>query len=149
MPYEEQLEAKIGILRDCLSRIGKINYQDEIKIIPSPKPFNYRARAQWHIEREAGKSVIFKEIRTEVIDVENCPIITPELNETLTDLRENIEWETFSAEIVEIEAANSNGKKFQYSRMKFLSRPKKSISAKMESRYFYSANIFFSGKSIF
>ena len=61
MPYEKQLEAKIGILRDCLSRIGKINFQGEIKIIPSPKPFNYRARAQWHIDTRKQKNRLFSE----------------------------------------------------------------------------------------
>ncbi len=144
MPYEIQLEAKIGILRDCLSRIGKINYQDEIKIIPSPKPFNYRARAQWHVDTRSRKVGYFQRNSHTVIDVETCPIITPELNETLEDLRKNIAWESFWAEIVEIEAANFNEKVSVFSAE--IIEPTEEIDFLLgENKYFYSANIFFQG----
>lgn len=144
MPYEAQLEAKLEILRDCLSRIGKINYTGEIKIIPSPKPFEYRARAQWHVDTRNRKIGYFQRNSHRVIDVETCPIITPELNETLADLRENIEWESFFAEIVGIEAANSNGKVSIFSDE--IIEPTEEIDfLQNESRYFYSANIFFQG----
>ena len=36
MSYAAQLDAKVGIVRDCLHRIGKIEYDAEIPIIPSP-----------------------------------------------------------------------------------------------------------------
>jgi 23S rRNA (uracil1939-C5)-methyltransferase len=144
MSYETQLEAKIGILRDCLSRIGKINFSGEIKIIPSPKPFEYRARAQWHIDTRSRKIGYFQRNSHRIIDVETCPIITPELNETLEDLRKNIAWESFWAEIVEIEVANSGEKVSIFSDE--ILEPTEEIDFQLnENKYFYSANIFFQG----
>lgn len=144
MPYEIQLEAKLGILQDCLSRIGKINFEGEIKIIPSPKPFDYRARAQWHLDAVRRKFGYFQRNSHRIIDVENCPILTPELNETLRDLRENVEWKNFHSELVEIEAANGNGKVSVFSDE--ILEPTEEIDfLQNENRYFYSANIFFQG----
>jgi len=40
--YQAQLNAKIAIVRDCLTRIGKINYEKDIPIIASPKDYEYR-----------------------------------------------------------------------------------------------------------
>ena len=48
MNYRAQLAAKVGIIRDNLRRIGKIEYENEIPIIASPEQFGYRLRAQWH-----------------------------------------------------------------------------------------------------
>jgi len=46
MSYQAQLDTKVGIIRDCLHRIGKVDYDKEIPIIPSPAEFGYRLRAQ-------------------------------------------------------------------------------------------------------
>jgi len=107
MDYETQLEAKIAIVRDCLSRIGKINYEKEIQVIGSPRDYKYRARAAWHVYTRRKKIGYFQRNSHQIIDVETCPILTPELQKTLTELRETIEWESFWGEIVEIEVANS------------------------------------------
>jgi 23S rRNA (uracil1939-C5)-methyltransferase len=37
LSYENQLRAKTEIIRDCLTRIGKIEYEREISIIASPR----------------------------------------------------------------------------------------------------------------
>src|SRR4029079_8352533 len=55
MTYQAQLDAKIAIIRDCLHRIGKLDYDQEIPIISSPAEFGYRLRAQWHIDGRAQK----------------------------------------------------------------------------------------------
>jgi 23S rRNA (uracil1939-C5)-methyltransferase len=47
--YEAQLAAKIAIIKDCLARIGKINYEKEIRIIGSPKYFDNRQSARLQI----------------------------------------------------------------------------------------------------
>jgi len=46
MKYTAQLGAKVEIIRDNLRRIGKIEYDNEIPIVPSPAEFGYRLRAQ-------------------------------------------------------------------------------------------------------
>ncbi len=144
MPYKAQLEAKIEILRDCLTRIGKINFSGEIEIIPSPKPFDYRARAQWHIDTRRRKIGYFQRNSHRVIDVAHCPILTPELNETLSELRESIVWESFYAEIVEIEAANAGEQVSIFSDE--ILEPTEEIAFELNGKkYFYSANIFFQG----
>ncbi|HLO18543.1 MAG TPA: class I SAM-dependent RNA methyltransferase [Anaerolineales bacterium] len=54
LPYEEQLNAKREILRDQLSRIGRIENPPVQKMIASPDPWNYRNHVQFHLT-EAGK----------------------------------------------------------------------------------------------
>jgi 23S rRNA (uracil1939-C5)-methyltransferase len=83
--YQSQLAAKLEIIRDCLRRIGKIEWQREIKIYQSPDEWRYRTRAQW--KREKSKLGYFKRSSHRVCDVAECPILTRSLQETLTDLR--------------------------------------------------------------
>ncbi len=144
MDYEAQLAAKIGIIKDCLTRIGKINFAGEIEIIPSPKQFGYRARAQWHVDTRRRRIGYFRRNSHDVIDVETCPILTNELQATLTDLRGEIEWESFWSEKVEIEAANAGSEVSVYSSE--IVEPTEEISfASGENRYFYDAQSFFQG----
>lgn len=144
MSYEKQMEAKIGILQDCLTRIGKLNYTSEIQIIPSPKPFEYRSRAQWHLATRIKKVGYFESNSHRVIDVENCPILTPELNETLSDLRNNVDWKSFSSEIVDIETANAGENVSVFSDELIV--PTKEIAYELKGKkYAYGANIFFQG----
>ncbi len=144
MDYAAQLRAKVGILTDCLTRIGKINFGGEIGIIGSPQPFGYRSRAQWHIDTRRQRIGYFRRGSHDVIDVEICPIITGELQKTLTDLRSEIDWESFWAERVEIEAASAGEKVSIYSSE--LVEPTDEISYQLdENRYFYDAQSFFQG----
>ena len=45
LKYEAQLEAKVAIVRDCLTRIGRINYEKDIPIIGSPRSICSRSNA--------------------------------------------------------------------------------------------------------
>jgi 23S rRNA (uracil1939-C5)-methyltransferase len=142
--YEAQLAAKVGIIKDCLTRIGKINYENEIKIIGSPKPFGYRARAQWHVDTKRKKIGYFRRNSHSVIDVKHCPILTDELQDTLDELRETIDWESFSGEKLEIEAANAGGEVSVYSSE--IVEPTAELAYDLNGhRYFYDANTFFQG----
>ncbi len=144
MSYDAQLRAKVGILEDSLTRIGKINFEGEIKVIASPKPFAYRSRAQWHLDTHRRRIGYFRRNSHSVIDVESCPIITAELQETLTDLRASVEWDSFWAERVEIEAASAGEQVSVYSSE--IVEPTEEISfASGENRYFYDARSFFQG----
>lgn len=80
MSYQAQLEAKVTIIRDCLQRIGKIDLAEDIPIVPSPRELEYRSRAQWHLDTRAKKFGYFRRNSHEVIDVGECPILTPELD---------------------------------------------------------------------
>lgn len=142
--YAAQLEAKVGILRDCLSRIGKINYEAEIPIFGSPREYEYRSRAQWHLDSRRKKIGYFQRKSHEIIDVEACPILVPELQEVLTELRENVEWESFWSEIVEIEIASANGETSVYSAE--IIEPTEEITFSSGGEiYFHDATSFFQG----
>jgi len=144
LKYEAQLNAKVEIIKDCLSRIGKINYEREIPIIGSPRFYEYRSRAQWHVDVRGKKIGYFKGNSHDVIDVEVCPILVPEMQSLLTELRETIEWESFAGRIVEIEAATSGEDASIYSRE--ILEPTEEISFTANgNRYFYDADTFFQG----
>lgn len=107
MNYAAQLDAKVGIIGDCLHRIGKIEYDAEISIIPSPLQFGYRSRARWHIDRDKKAIGYFRRDSHEVIDVHKCPILTTELQSALDDLRMRLNWDEIWSDKAQIEAANS------------------------------------------
>ena len=144
MTYEAQLAGKISIIRDCLSRIGKINFEGEIPIIASSSPYGYRSRAQWHTDTRAKKIGYFKRFSHNIVDVEYCPILAPPLQKTLTNFRENLRWEEFWSQDVKIEAANAGENISIYSTE--IIEPTREISFEAgENRYFYNAESFFQG----
>jgi len=108
MSYDAQLEAKAELVRDCLHRIGKIEYEAEISVIPSPHPYGYRSRARWHIERERKAIGYFRRDSHEVIDVLSCPILTPGLQSTLEYIRESMDWDGIWSERADLEAATGD-----------------------------------------
>jgi 23S rRNA (uracil1939-C5)-methyltransferase len=54
LPYEEQLKVKTGILRDQLTRIGRIENPPVQEMVASPSPWNYRNHVQFHLTNEGG-----------------------------------------------------------------------------------------------
>ena len=52
LSYEDQLKAKTEILRDQLTRIGKIENPPVQTMVPSPSPWNYRNHVQFHLTEE-------------------------------------------------------------------------------------------------
>lgn len=144
MSYTAQLEAKVGIIQDCLKRIGKIDFQGEIKIIGSPRELGYRSRAQWHADTRNKKIGYFKRFSNQIIDVESCPILDEKLQETLSNLRESLNWTEFWAETIEIETATNGEKVSLYSNE--IIEPTEKISFEASgNRYFYNAESFFQG----
>ena len=88
LTYAAQLEAKLGIVRDCLSRIASIEPPDDLAIVPSPNPLAYRFVAEWSLNGAARTMGYRQRASHTVVDVEHCPILEPQLNGTLSDLRE-------------------------------------------------------------
>ncbi|MBX7169544.1 MAG: class I SAM-dependent RNA methyltransferase [Pyrinomonadaceae bacterium] len=144
MNYQAQLQSKVEIIRDCLKRIGKIDFPGEIPIVGSPKEFNYRSRAQWHADTRKQNLGYFKRYSHNVIDVEKCPILDEKLQETLTDLRQNLSWGEFWAESVEIETA-TNGEKVSVYSAEIIEPTEKISFEALGNRYFYNAESFFQG----
>src|SRR5262245_35180010 len=46
--YDQQVKLKIGILRETLSRMGAVNWEDQINA-HTAQPMHYRNRAQWAV----------------------------------------------------------------------------------------------------
>lgn len=145
MDYAEQLRAKLGIIRDALERIGKIEYAGDIEIVESPLQFEYRSRAMWHVDTRSKRIGYYRRNTRALVDIEHCPILTPELNAVLKNLRNGAEWENFWSERVSIEAANGdNGEISIFSPE--LNEPTNEISFRSNGEtYFYSAKNFFQG----
>jgi len=143
MDYAAQLDAKVAIVRDCLSRIGKIDYNGDIPIIPSPQQFEYRSRARWHLDREKQTMGYFQRDSHEVIDIDRCPILTPGMQSTLDSLRKSFDRNMFRSEKPEIEAVTGDdGNVSIFSRE--LPEPAAEISIELAGEtYAYSAATFF------
>jgi 23S rRNA (uracil1939-C5)-methyltransferase len=82
IPYEEQLTFKAEILRETLTRIGKIEWPGKIESHGSP-PFGYRNRAQWavrHAEDNKHSSIgYFQAMSSVLVPADKCPILAPKL----------------------------------------------------------------------
>ncbi len=143
LDYEAQLRAKTGIVADSLKRIGKIEWP-EIPIVPSPNQFGYRSRAQWHANTRRRSLGYYKRGSHEIIEVKNCAVLTAELETTLADLRNDIEWGGFWAQRVEIEASASAGRVSVFTEE--LMEPTLELDFHTsENRYAYDARSFFQG----
>ncbi len=88
--YEAQLQAKVEIIRDCLHRIANIADLPEIAIRPSPKQWQYRARANWQFDQQTRQLGYFEAGSHRVCDVEVCAVLAPNLQNALQDLRAQI-----------------------------------------------------------
>jgi 23S rRNA (uracil1939-C5)-methyltransferase len=143
--YQAQLDAKVAIIHDCLTRIGKIERYPEIQIIQSPQQFDYRLRAQWHVNTRDKKIGYYRRNSHDVVDIERCLVLAPELENILENTRKSIEWETIWSEKTQIDAAvGENGQVSVYSPE--INEPTNEISySAAGERFFYSAQSFFQG----
>ena len=83
--YPAQLRHKLELLRDALSRIGKLESLPELSIEPAPRPLAYRNRIRVCVEQ--GK-VGFRGFGShDVVDVASCAVATPELDRALSQFR--------------------------------------------------------------
>ena len=109
LTYDAQLAAKVGIVRDCLRRIGGVNPPTEIPITPSPQRWGYRSRAEWHHDAERRVLGYFERETHRVCDPLHCPTLVPELNAALGGLRDRLVAGTLPRDVVEVRAAACDG----------------------------------------
>src|SRR5215475_6363735 len=91
--YSTQLSLKHKQIADLFQRIGGLNPEVVAPVTPCPQTYGYRnrimVRSQWDKFKQ-GLNIGF--IRAEnrlVVDVEECKIAEPAINEQITRLREN------------------------------------------------------------
>lgn len=104
LDYRSQLEAKVLIIRDCLRRIARIEPPEEIPIVPSPLEWRYRARAQWQHDASTKRMGYFERGSHRICDVVECPVLVPELQNTLSDLRERMRADRLPSEAEDFQA---------------------------------------------
>jgi len=94
MNYASQLDAKAEMIKDCLRRIGGIEHLPEFSITPAPNEWHYRSRAQWQYDAVQRQLGYFESGSRRVCDVAECAVLAPELQSTLSSLREQMEQGT-------------------------------------------------------
>ena len=87
--YTQQLRYKRDIFIDCLSRIGKIKDTSEIEIVSSQE-WEYRIRAQLKVDMEKRRMGFFRRKTNDVISIDNCPLLDPQINVLLENQKEII-----------------------------------------------------------
>jgi 23S rRNA (uracil1939-C5)-methyltransferase len=105
--YKMQGESKKDIFLECLSRIGKIEAVPDCEVFSSPE-FGYRRRVQLKIDKEKKVLGFFKRKTWEVVDILNCPLLTPDLNGLLSDAREIISHLPTTADQIKCIAGTSH-----------------------------------------
>ena len=83
--YAHQLGIKWRQLRDILQRIGKVTEPPMRPIMPSPVAYGYRNRITVHVRD--GVTGFFRRDSNRLLDIEQCPISSAEVNQKLRDLR--------------------------------------------------------------
>ena len=114
LDYTAQLEAKREILRDALTRIGKLaSLPEQLEMRASPAAFGYRTRARILVERDG---VGFRQRRShDLCATSRCPILVPVLDATLETLGSDSglvpgEWQLAAGDAGEISLLAPDGR---------------------------------------
>jgi 23S rRNA (uracil1939-C5)-methyltransferase len=142
LAYEAQLTAKVEIVRDCLRRIGQIDFTGRIPVMGSPDPWHYRSRAQWQHDPQQMRLGYFERGSHRVCDVAACPVLVPELQATLESLRGQMKEGSLPDGVLEFEAvAGDDGSSLA---PPVAEHPTREVSRRIgEHRYRFSAEGFF------
>ncbi len=100
LDYAVQLEAKGGIVRDALERIGGLEQTGAPEIHSSPQPYGYRGRVRVSVEK--GRTGFRRRGSRELCPVEHCAVRTAALGRELALLSARAperdgEWELAAA----------------------------------------------------
>jgi 23S rRNA (uracil1939-C5)-methyltransferase len=105
--YVQQTELKKDILKDILMRLGELKEIPPITAFPSPDPYSYRTRVQLKVK---GKKLGYYQERShQLVDIAQCPIAYPLVNEIILLLREE-QFLLSSIEEIEINVSPEEGK---------------------------------------
>jgi tRNA/tmRNA/rRNA uracil-C5-methylase (TrmA/RlmC/RlmD family) len=83
--YGHQLELKQKQVAQAMRRIARLTEPPMRAIVPSPLPYAYRNRITVHVED--GVVGFFRRDVHELMDIAQCPISMPEVNDALAQLR--------------------------------------------------------------
>ena len=86
LAYPAQLQAKLGILREALTRTGRFETLPELSFVASDSPVAYRSRIRLHIDR--GRIGFFAPQSRELVEIPGCLVAHEALDAALRALRE-------------------------------------------------------------
>ncbi|MBD0373625.1 MAG: class I SAM-dependent RNA methyltransferase, partial [Pyrinomonadaceae bacterium] len=142
LDYRAQLEAKVEMIRDCLRRIARLEPPAEIPIKPSPLEWRYRGRAQWQHDDVRKRIGYFERGSHRICDIAECPVLMPELQSTLSGLRERMRNDSLPPTAEDFQAvAGDEGVSLAPSLDD--EAPLEASRVILESRYRFSAEGFF------
>jgi len=85
--YDHQLTIKEAQVRESFQRIGKMADPPLRSIIPSPAPYHYRGKAEFHCDPRQGKIGFMDVTGGTLVDIADCPLMDESINEELETLR--------------------------------------------------------------
>ena len=104
IPPTKQLRLKQDILRETLSRLGGIVWDDAI-MEHSAEPYGYRNRAQWAVRSGMPRALgYFLPESSVIVPIDECPVLSPRLAHTFAQLQEMARSSRLPEGIQEIEA---------------------------------------------
>ncbi|MGE3749229.1 MAG: class I SAM-dependent RNA methyltransferase [Verrucomicrobiales bacterium] len=94
LDYPTQLDWKRRQVAELLARLAGIDH-DPLPVIPSPRTYGYRSKLTPHFKKPRGGGLgdigfLRTGRRFELIDVPQCPIASPAINEALPGLRSDV-----------------------------------------------------------
>ncbi len=87
LPYEKQIDAKINLAIETFNRLGKIEIKELTDVIESPLKLNYRNTETFKVDPKNKKIGFFRKDTKSVVDIENCALAMPKINEALSNIR--------------------------------------------------------------
>ncbi|MBI5788899.1 MAG: 23S rRNA (uracil(1939)-C(5))-methyltransferase RlmD [Candidatus Schekmanbacteria bacterium] len=85
IPYSEQLKHKGKVIAEAFQNVAGFNEDKLLPCIPSPAQTGYRRRVRLHWRQKGGLGFYHSESH-DVVPIDHCPLLSPELNQTLSDL---------------------------------------------------------------
>ena len=126
--YPKQVEWKERILKETLTRIGGIELPEFDPPIKAKEPYNYRSRARFQIEGDRWG--FFAASSHTLVDIEECPLVEPKVNETFCALKRLLKGKEHGLCHIEIALSERDGrtvaslysvKPFAFGKLDFLS----------------------------
>jgi len=100
----EQVRLKKEILRETLSRLGRVQWAGTIQE-HTAQPYGYRNRAQWAFRDATPRAFgYFLPESAHILPIDQCPVLSPRLAETFGQLQELARANSLPPGILEIEA---------------------------------------------
>jgi len=91
--YAKQVEMKMRQVAEAFERIGKFPSPPVEPVLPSPAPYGYRGKAEFHVERsrDGTARIGFMDAGgRRLVDIERCAIMEESINEQLAFLRKPV-----------------------------------------------------------